>query len=105
MKTFSQSKPKKNMESEKSKQQEEPNEEIKRQSYVDPIEGSSKGTLKAQSERYIRPPIGTCYNCRKNGHHYGDYSEKRKKFCRLCGFWDVITPECPFCQKYEQSSA
>lgn len=101
----SQSKPKKNLESEKTKQRDEPSESRKGQNNVDPIEGSSKGTLKALSERYVRPPIGTCYNCRKHGHHYGDCLEKRKKFCRLCGFSDVITPECPFCQKNEQSSA
>lgn len=103
--SFSQSKPKQSSEGEKIKQRVEQNEGKAGKSKEDPMEGSSKGTLRALSERYVRPPIGTCYNCRKHGHHYGDCSEKRKKFCRLCGFLDVITPECPFCQKNEQSSA
>lgn len=104
--TFFKSKPKSKTDNENRKQEDQKRDkEEKTDKKEDAMEGSSKGTLKALAERYVRPPIGTCYNCRKHGHHYGDCSEKRQKFCRLCGFLDVITPECPFCQKNEQNSA
>ncbi|XP_062700163.1 myosin-2 heavy chain-like [Aedes albopictus] len=72
---------------------------------ADPMEGSSKGTLIAMAENYRRPPFGVCYNCRLSGHHYADCPKPKGKFCRICGFADVITPACPVCQKNEADSA
>lgn len=72
---------------------------------VEPMEGSAKSTMQALVNKYQRPPIGTCYNCRKHGHHYVECSEPRRKFCRLCGFSDVFTSNCPFCQKNAEGSA
>ncbi|KXJ30243.1 hypothetical protein RP20_CCG006769 [Aedes albopictus] len=72
---------------------------------VDPVEGSSKGTLIQMAEKYRRPPIGVCYNCRTSGHHYADCPKPKGKFCRICGFGDVMTPACPVCQKNEADSA
>ena len=71
----------------------------------DPMEGSTKSTLKTLAEQYKRPPIGTCYNCKKTGHHYVECPENKRKFCRLCGFSDVLTHLCPVCQKNTQNSA
>ncbi|XP_058456351.1 nexilin-like [Malaya genurostris] len=70
----------------------------------EPMEGSCKGTLLTLVQQYVRPPIGTCYNCRKMGHHYVECPVERQKFCRLCGFADVFTSACPFCQKNATSS-
>lgn len=79
--------------------------ERKEEKSADPVEGSSKGTLIAMAENYRRPPIGVCYNCRLSGHHYADCPKPKGKFCRICGFGDVITPTCPVCQKNEAFSA
>lgn len=70
-----------------------------------PMEGSSTGTMQALVERYRRPPIGTCYNCRTHGHHYVECSEPKSKFCHVCGFLDVFTSMCPVCQKNSKGSA
>lgn len=72
---------------------------------ADPVEGSSKSTLVEMAEKYRRPPIGVCYNCRTSGHHYADCSKPRGKFCRICGFGDVFTNACPVCPKNEAGSA
>lgn len=71
---------------------------------LEPMEGSSTGTLKVLVDKYQRPPIGVCYNCRQSGHHYVECTQKRMKFCRLCGFSEVFTSTCPFCQKNGQNS-
>lgn len=72
---------------------------------IQPMEGSSTGTMLAIAEQYRRPPIGTCYNCRTHGHHYVECPEPRHKFCRVCGFLDVFTSACPVCQKNTKGSA
>lgn len=76
----------------------------KEEGKIEPMEGSAKGTMQTLVNKYQRPPIGTCYNCRKHGHHYVECSEPRRKFCRLCGFADVFTSSCPFCQKNTEGS-
>lgn len=73
-------------------------------SQLEPMEGSSTGTLKVLVDKYQRPPIGVCYNCRQSGHHYVECPQQRKKFCRLCGFSEVFTSTCPFCQKNGMNS-
>lgn len=78
--------------------------EEKKERVQNTMEGSAKGTLQSLAAQYKRPPIGTCYNCSKMGHHYGECPEDRRKFCRLCGFSDVYTSHCPCCQKNEQNS-
>lgn len=77
----------------------------KEEGKTEPMEGSVKGTMQALVNKYQRPSIGTCYNCRKHGHHYVECPELRRKFCRLCGFSDVYTSACPFCQKNTEGSA
>lgn len=71
----------------------------------DPMEGTSKSTMAVLVDQYKRPPIGTCYNCKESGHHYGECPSTKRKFCRLCGFSDVYTSTCPYCQKNVESSA
>lgn len=72
---------------------------------ADAMEGTAAGTMQALVDRYKRPPLGTCYNCGRHGHHYSDCSNKRGNFCRICGFPDVHTTKCLFCQKNGQNSA
>ncbi|EAT32628.1 AAEL015180-PA, partial [Aedes aegypti] len=56
--TFFKSKPKSKTDNEHSKQEEQKNEKGERNERKEnPIEGSSKGTLKALAEKYVRPPI------------------------------------------------
>lgn len=96
-----------------SKPKSEPNEthqgEAKKQekqnSVWNPMEGSSAGTLQQLVEQYKRPAIGVCYNCKKQGHHYAECADDRRKFCRICGFPGVLTKTCPICAKNEESSA
>lgn len=63
------------------------------------MEGTSRGTLKDLTREYKRPPIGTCYNCRNQGHHYAECEEPRAKFCRMCGLLGALTKTCPACPK------
>lgn len=77
----------------------------KTESQLEPMEGSSKGTLKLLCEQYKRPPWGICYNCRKQGHHYNECDQEKHKFCHLCGFPDTYTKTCPLCTKNEENSA
>lgn len=72
---------------------------------IEPMEGSATNTLQKLVDQYKRPAIGVCYNCRKQGHHYGECSLDRHKFCRVCGFPDVLTKTCPYCAKNAESSA
>lgn len=69
------------------------------------MEGSAANTLQQLADQYKRPAIGICYNCRKQGHHYGECPDDRRKFCRICGFQGVLTKICPVCAKNEESSA
>lgn len=71
------------------------------------IPGDQPLEVQTQSlpNRYQRPPIGTCYNCRKHGHHYVECSETKRLFCRVCGFPDVYTSACPNCPKNKEESA
>lgn len=102
---FTRTKPK-NEPQEKSKPLVETNSgERKGEKSANPVEGSANSTLMLMAEKYRRPPIGVCYNCRVSGHHYADCPKPKGKFCRLCGFGDVITPACPVCQKNEADSA
>lgn len=71
----------------------------------DPVVGSAKSTLFEMAGKYRRPPLGVCYNCRTSGHHYADCPKPKGKFCRVCGFGNVITSACPVCQKNETDSA
>lgn len=103
-----QQKTKNNKQIEASKQQKQKVEEEQQKTHegqVEPMEGSTKGTLKMLVEQYKRPPIGTCYNCRKQGHYYFECEEPRHTFCRICGFPDVLTKTCPRCPKNLESSA
>lgn len=79
--------------------------EVVEQKNDEPMEGSSQGTLQALVKNYKRLPIGTCYNCRKIGHHFVECTEKRQQFCKRCGFLNVQTHLCPFCTKNETESA
>lgn len=80
------------------------NTEEREQKIDEPMEGSSSGTLQNLVRNYKRPAIGTCYNCRKSGHHFGECPEQRQKFCKRCGFSNVQTHLCPFCTKNETES-
>lgn len=71
---------------------------------LEPMPGSAMGTLLALADKYQRPPFGTCFNCKKTGHHFGDCPEKRYKFCKQCGFSDVETLSCPVCIKNASES-
>lgn len=71
----------------------------------DCMEGTAKSTFNQLVAQYKRPPLGVCYNCRESGHHYAECPEPKDKFCRLCGFADVSTTNCPACPKNADSSA
>lgn len=78
---------------------------VKQTTNEEAMEGSSKSTLQQLLNQYKRPPIGTCYNCRENGHHYKECSQPSCKFCRICGFPAVLTKTCPNCPKNVENSA
>lgn len=50
-------------------------------------------------DNYKPPKEGYCYNCRLMGHHARDCERPKHKFCIRCGFHDVDTATCPYCEK------
>lgn len=48
---------------------------------------------------YVPPPDGTCFNCRRPGHHHKECNGPRNKFCLRCGLHRVETKNCPYCEK------
>lgn len=43
-----------------------------------------------------------CFNCNELGHKFRQCEQKLKKFCFKCGRANVMTPNCPSCQKNGQ---
>lgn len=50
-------------------------------------------------EKHIRPEKGMCFNCRLMGHSDRECPAPRHKFCTRCGFYNVDTHNCPWCEK------
>lgn len=48
---------------------------------------------------YQPPKEGYCFNCRLKGHHARDCTRPKHKYCLRCGFHNVETATCPFCEK------
>ncbi|XP_062702894.1 uncharacterized protein LOC134285670 [Aedes albopictus] len=56
-------------------------------------------TNSAWLDRYVPPTEGTCFNCRRQGHHHSECTQYRYKFCLRCGLHEVETKNCPYCEK------
>lgn len=61
--------------------------------------GSTPDGLKTLVEKYVPLRPGTCFNCRLPGHHQNECDRPKHKFCYKCGFMNVETKSCPWCEK------
>lgn len=82
--------------------------------YQDPGEVMSDGeynnpvvekVFEAYADRHQKYSI-ICWNCRKNGHMFGDCDESvRSLFCCKCGKPGTTTPSCNICQQRNMENA